>query len=106
MILSQNNTLIEDIHAARKAGYTMEFLYRDEKIHCRSTSQSFGASDCFLVEYCRHEGMNDPGDGSILFLIQCRGGDKGYLSSAYGIYADTELIDFILSLKKVDATTN
>lgn len=52
------------------------------------------------VESCRHEGLSDPSDASILFLIECKDGTKGCLSSAYGISADTDLIEFVLSLEK------
>lgn len=100
MILSQSNTLTQDIDAARKAGYLSEFYFNQGKLICRTTRHSYGPNDCFLAEYCRHEGMTDPGDSSILFLVRCTDGQKGYLSSAYGIYADTDLIDFMLSLKK------
>lgn len=102
MMLSKNNTLIDDIKTARKAGFTIEFAYRDNRIFCRNTNKSYGHEDCLLLEHCRHEGMNDPGDASILFLIQCKDGSKGYLSSAYGVYADTDLIDFVLSLRKAE----
>jgi hypothetical protein len=44
--------------------------------------------------------MNDPGDSSILFLIACTDGIKGCLSSAYGVDADTDLIEFVRALKK------
>ena len=44
--------------------------------------------------------MNDPGDSSILFLIECKDGIKGCLTSAYGKDADTDLMDFVLSLPK------
>ena len=102
MIVSQSNTLTQDIDAARKAGYLIEFYYRKGKLICKTSNRSYDNSDCLLVEHCRHEGMSDPGDASILFLIQCTDGQKGYLSSAYGIYANTDLIDFIRSIKKMN----
>ncbi|MBV1925315.1 MAG: hypothetical protein KUG49_02250 [Dokdonia sp.] len=100
MILSQSNTLPEDIEAARKEGYTSDFMYRDDRLLCRSNNVWYEKEACILVEYCRHEGMNDPGDSSILFLIACTDGVKGCLSSAYGTDADTDLIEFVLALKK------
>ena len=102
MIFSQSNTLTQDIDAARKEGYTMELYFRDTQVHCRNTSKKYGPDECVLVEHRRHEGMTNPGDASILFLIQCTDGRKGYLSSAYGIYANNDLIDFIHSLKKLN----
>ena len=105
MLLSIHRTLIEDITAAKAAGFRVAFLFRDGRIVCRESNEAYSAEDCQLVEYCRHEGMNDPGDASILFLIRCNDGLKGYLSSAYGPYSDTELIDFVMSLKKTDGLT-
>lgn len=102
MSFSQSNTMIQDIEAARKKGYTMELYFRDKQVHCSNSSKKYGHNECVLVEHRRHEGMTNPGDASILFLIQCTDGRKGYLSSAYGIYANTDLIDFIHSLKKLN----
>jgi len=100
MILSRSNSLSEDIEAARKEGFTSDFMYREGQLWCRTNNKKYDAASCVLVEYCRHEGMNDPSDSSILFLIECADGVKGCLSSAYGVDADTELIEFVLSLKK------
>tara|TARA_R110000868_G_scaffold64278_3_gene193198 strand:- start:288 stop:599 length:312 start_codon:yes stop_codon:yes gene_type:complete len=103
MILSEKNTLSEDISAAKKKGYNLEFYYRNQKLYSRNSNQVFTKDECYLVEYCRHEGMTDPGDASILFLISCNDGSKGCISTGYGIYAESEVIDFILSLKKINS---
>ena len=100
MILSIENSLVEDIEVARKEGFIVDFRYSCGKIIDRSNNNSYSDKDCLLIEYCRHEGLNDPSDASILFLIECTDGAKGCLSSAYGINADTELIEFVLALKK------
>lgn len=102
MILSSANSLFEDIQAARTAGFVEDFRYAEHKLIVRGGGKSYGAEDCVLIEYCRHEGMNDPSDSSILFLIECADGTKGCLSSAYGPDADTELIEFVRSLKRAD----
>lgn len=101
MILSSANSLLEDINAARTAGFVEDFRYADQRLIARGGGKAYGAEDCILIEFCRHEGMNDPSDASILFLIECSDGTKGCLSSAYGPDADTELIGFVRSLKKV-----
>lgn len=44
--------------------------------------------------------MSAPSDQSILFLILCSDETKGCISSAYGIYADSELIEFCMSIDK------
>ncbi|AEE19001.1 hypothetical protein [Dokdonia sp. 4H-3-7-5] len=100
MILSQSNTLTEDIAAARVAGFTSDFMYRDGRLLCRTNDRWYQIKDLTLIEYCRHEGMNDPSDSSILFLIETNDSIKGCLTSAYGKDADTDLIDFVMSLEK------
>lgn len=102
MIRPKDTTLTENIAAAQKKGFTKEFYFRDGKINTRNSTQSYGQQECKLVGYSRHEGMTDPSDSSILFLIEGVDGSKGYLSSAYGIYADTDTMDFVLSLKRKD----
>lgn len=101
MILSNANSLLEDIKAAKAAGYTSEFMYRNHRLYCRTNEVWYEEEDCFLVEYCRHEGMNDPGDSSILFLIECNDGVRGCLTSPYGKDADPDLIQFVLNLQKI-----
>lgn len=100
MILSNSRTLLEDITEAKRSGYKEEFMYRKDKLVARNKKTSYKKNECFLIEYCIHEAMSDPSDQSILFLIECVDGTKGCLSSSYGVYADSELIEFCLSLKK------
>ncbi len=99
-ILSNSRTLLEDIEEAKLSGYLEEFMFRNDKLIGRNNNNSYQKDECVLIEYCIHEGMSDPSDQSILFLIECIDGTKGCLSSAYGIYAETELIDFCSSIRK------
>lgn len=102
MILSNSRTLLEDIEEAKLSGFTEEFMFRNSQLIGRINNISYNSNDCLLIEYCVHEGLSDPSDQSILFLIECLDGTKGCLSSAYGIYADSKMIEFCLSLRKKD----
>lgn len=102
MILSSQKTLLEDIQAAKKNGFTTDFLYREHKIYDRNTNIGYDKNQCTLIEYCRHEGLNDPSDASMLFLISCDDNVKGCLSSNYGVHANPDLMEFVLSLKSKD----
>lgn len=101
MILSTNRSLLEDIEAAKKEGFTEDFMYKNKTIIGRTNKKTYTKESCVLIEYCRHEGMNDPSDSSILFLIECNDGTKGCLSSAYGKDSEPNLIDFVMSLSKI-----
>lgn len=100
MVLSSENTLLEDIAKAKTNGFTEDFMYSEKTIIARQSKKIFTQNECELVEYCRHEGMSDVDDSSIVFLIACKDGTKGCLSSAYGKDADVKLIKFVMSLTK------
>lgn len=100
MILSPAKTLLEDIEVAKEEGYTEDFMYQKGYLIGRKNKLSYRKEDCVLIESCRHEGLSNPSDASILFLIKCKDGTKGCLSSAYGIGADIDLMEFVLSLEK------
>lgn len=98
MTLPSHSTLTGDIAKARKSGYTSEFLFNGSHLIEQSTGKTYDARQCRLAGYSRHEGMTDPGDAFIFFLIETFDGRKGYLSSPYGVYADERLMNFMLAL--------
>lgn len=100
MILSSNRNLLEDIESAKSEGFTEDFMFRNETLIGRTNKKAYDTSSCVLIEFCRHEGFNDPSDSSILFLIECHDGTKGCLTSAYGKDADTNLIEFVMAINK------
>jgi len=100
MILSNSRTLLEDIEEAKSNGYSEEFIFINNELKGRNNNITYSKAECELIEYCIHEGMSDPSDQSILFLIQCTDGTKGCISGAYGTYADVNLIEFTKAIKK------
>jgi hypothetical protein len=100
MILSTSRTLIEDLEYAKSKGYTEEFIFSENTLLGRYNNKTYNQDECILKEYCVHSGKSDPTDQSIIFLIKSSDGTQGCLSSSYGTYADTELIEIILSIKK------
>lgn len=77
MILSSAKTLLEDIEAAKKTGFIEDFMYQKGHLIERNNKAKYTAANCTLIESFRHEGLSDPSDASILFLIACSDGIKG-----------------------------
>ena len=94
----KNESILSGIGRAKKEGFTTEFRYEDQHLIDRSTKVSYPKESCSMIRFERYEGMLDPSDAPILFLISCKDGNRGYLSSAYGIYADAELLEFVRSI--------
>lgn len=84
------------IEALQKEGYTVDFNLVEEGVEAKSLKNTWKAGELEVVRYYRFEGMTNPGDNTILYLIETNDGNKGLLVDAYG--ADTgpvskEMID-------------
>jgi len=99
MTLYLSDTLIDGITTAINKGFVSSFLFQDKKLIDPKTHKRYALKECELKDYIRIEEMSDPASSSILFLIHCIDGTKGYISSAFGIYANQELLDFMIKLK-------
>ena len=89
-------TLVETINALRKEGYTYDFNIMDHEIACAEITTSFGPDDFNVKKVYRFEGMSNPDDSSILYVIETLTGVKGLLVDSYGAYSgevSEELLD-------------
>lgn len=84
-----------------KDGYNQDFTVTDGRLHTMdtSTNKSYTPEEVTIVDFYRFEGESNPDDTSILYAIEANDGVKGTISTAYGVYADTDTDDF---LKKVE----
>jgi len=80
-------TLIEAIQDLKKEGYTYDFNLMDNSISCADISTSFGPDDFNVTEIYRFEGMSNPSDNSILYVIETNTGVRGLLLDSYGTYS-------------------
>ena len=95
------DTLSEALHDAQQRGYTFDFNLLENCIECKSINQNFHPQQFNVVEVHRFEGMTNPDDSSVLFLIETEDGTKGTLVDAYGAYADSLSRDMIEKLRIV-----
>ena len=80
-----------------KEGFTEDFKVTDGRLHTLSTNsnKSYTADEVTIVDFYRFEGESNPDDMSILYAIEANDGVKGTISSAYGVYADSDIDDFL-----------
>lgn len=95
------DSLISGIQKARMLGYTKELRYENDHLVNWSNHHKYSLDQATLVDHQRFEGMSDPADSAILFMIAFSDGTKGYLSSAYGIYANDDLFAFMNKMKRL-----
>lgn len=89
------DSILASINELKTLGYKYEFAFHQSKLINRITKVAYSRNEFVIDQQVRVEGNSDPGDASIIFAITCNDGVKGHFSSAYGIYADTALFDFL-----------
>jgi hypothetical protein len=90
------STLTEAISDLKNSGFTEDLNLCDEGIENKKLKRVHCAKDFNVIKYYRFEGMSDPDDNMVLYVIETSDGDKGLLVDAYGVYAGNipkEIID-------------
>jgi hypothetical protein len=95
------STLVSCLNKARRDGYTAEFTVSNDAIKAPDANHVYRAGDIRVSNFYRFEGVSDPADSAILYLIETNDGKKGTLLDAYGIYADPQISRFMDKVKEV-----
>lgn len=85
------STAIEDL---QNEGYNINFDLVEDGVHSKDLKKQWKAGEIEVVKYYRFEGMSSTGDNSILYVLECKTGEKGLLVNAYGAdqYISPEMI--------------
>ncbi|MCM4168734.1 hypothetical protein KCTC52924_02426 [Arenibacter antarcticus] len=89
-------TLSEAITDLKGAGYTQDLNLCEKGVEDKRLKRMHRAQEFNVVKYYRFEGMSNPDDNVVLYVIETKAGDKGLLVDAYGAYSGNvskEIID-------------
>ncbi|MDO1513997.1 phosphoribosylpyrophosphate synthetase [Maribacter confluentis] len=87
------------IKALQEEGYTEDFNLCDAGVENKSKKSVHAATDLEVVKFYRFEGMTNPDDNTILYVIETSKGEKGLLVDAYGAYSGNVPKDLIEKLR-------
>lgn len=79
------------IEAYQAKGYTASYQMKDGKLCDVSTKKLYSVEDVQIDKEYRYEGMSNPSDMSILYVLTMADGSKGTLLLPYGPGGDGEL---------------
>lgn len=85
----------------KEEGYKEDFQVNEDGLSTFDNSKNFKPEDVQIVNFYRFEGESDPGDNTILFVIETNDGTKGTLVDGYGAYADENVSKFIVEVEKI-----
>lgn len=81
-------------------GYTANFYFKNAKLINSETKNEYFPQDIFIVAEHRYEGMSNPSDMSILYIINTSEDEKGTFLMAYGPTADLDVSNFFKKIPK------
>ncbi len=58
-----------------------------------------------VVNFFRFEGMSDPDDNAILYVLETNDGGKGTLIDGYGIYTEPRIASFMKEVESIQKKT-
>lgn len=87
------------IKALKEEGYTEDFNLCDAGVENKNKKHIHDATELDVVKFYRFEGMSNPGDNTILYVIKTSNGDKGLLVDAYGMYSGNVSKEMIEKLR-------
>jgi hypothetical protein len=76
-------------------GFTAHFILSGGRLRTPGGAASYAPDQVVIVEEHRFEGISDPDDMAILYGLETRGGLRGTLADAFGVYADPSVGDFM-----------
>lgn len=86
-------------------GYTEDFKVTEEGMKSLQSDKFYKPEEVKVVNFFRFEGVSDPEDMSILYVIETADGKKGTLIDAYGTYSDANVNNFILEVENINKKT-
>ena len=76
-------------------GFTDQFRIVEDQLENLESKNRYFPKDITIVKEHRYEGMSNPSDMSILYVIKTNDGSKGTILASYGGNADNTLNEFM-----------
>lgn len=86
------------IRQYQKIGYTDSYRLKGNRLVGLQSKKNYFPKDITIVKEHRYEGMSNPSDMSILYVLETSDGNKGTLLTAYGPNANVDLHELLQSI--------
>ncbi|GAL84827.1 hypothetical protein MYP_2055 [Sporocytophaga myxococcoides] len=87
--------MVEKLEKLSQKGYTVDFQYVEDHLVDLGDSKSYKQDQVKVVDNFRFEGITNPDDMAVLYVIETEDGKMGTIIDAFGIYGDPNLEAFI-----------
>ena len=83
-------------------GYTEDFKVIEEGLQGLNNQAVYQPNQLQVVNFFRFEGMSDPDDNAVLYVIETEDGTKGTLIDAFGTYHDPRISKFMKQVEELN----
>jgi hypothetical protein len=98
-LMPELRTLPYLLNKAMEKGYRENYKVTDAGLESIETSRIYQPGDVNVVNFYRFEGITDPADMAVLYVIETTDGNKGTLVDAYGPYSDPKVDQFMKQVR-------
>ena len=94
------DTITDALTDLDRRGYNLDFNLTADALECKSFNLLLKPEEFEIEEVYRFEGMTDPADSSVVYVISSNAGSlKGVLVDGYGVYAENISSELLNKLK-------
>lgn len=106
MFIADNNmpymkSLATCVNRMVQEGYSEDFKVTDQGLESLNHQKKYGPDQIKIVNFFRFEGMSDPADNAVLYVIETMDGTKGTLIDAFGTYNDMRIGRFLKDVERI-----
>lgn len=104
--MKQERNELKYIQKYQARGYTASFRCENNLLVELSSKKGYHPNEIFIKRTQRFEGLSNPSDLSILYVIETNDNKKGLVTANYGIDSDTDLDTFFRDIPAENDQSN
>lgn len=94
-------SLASCVNQMKEEGYKEDFQVTKKGLTTYSETTFYKPEQIKIENFYRFEGESDPGDNTVLYVIETDDGTKGTLVDGYGAYASPDVSKFIVEVHDI-----
>lgn len=87
-------------------GYTTQYRIVGDELEDLETKTKYKSEDVTIHKEHRYEGMSNPSDMSLLYVIETMDGSKGTMLASYGADGNSSIHEFMNAVPKKNVNTD
>ncbi|MBA4144402.1 MAG: hypothetical protein DI538_12340 [Azospira oryzae] len=101
-LMPELRTLSYCLNKSQERGYQENFTATPQGLKSMESGKLYQPEEITIVNFYRFEGITDPADMAVLYVMETSDGAKGTLVDAYGTYSDSQVAQLIGKVSTIE----